>query len=252
MAVSTKFYNWQRSSKNPAASEWNFPSPNLVALQSFLLSEFGGAPLGIHGDRPIRNGTSHSSHAFGSALDWRYGFHADVKPYGQWVAQTTLSNEVLPFLIDNSAELGVQAIHRSGEIWRAGRGWRPYNTGYGTWLHIETHPDSWADGRTIAERLETEVQPSIPDFDPDNRQWSLFPLDKNKPNTGPGSRGQYVEYIQGVLKANGADLAVDGHFGPVTTEKVMQVQRFFGLEVDGWVGRQTWPVIDLIAGLNTP
>jgi hypothetical protein len=41
----------------------------------------------------------------------------------------------------------------------------------------------------------------------------------------------------------------DGLFGPRTEAGVVNLQRFFGLTVDGIVGRQTWPIVDYIAAL---
>jgi len=38
----------------------------------------------------------------------------------------------------------------------------------------------------------------------------------------------------------GAALVVDGHFGPLTHNRVLQYQRWNGLAVDGIVGPRTW------------
>jgi hypothetical protein len=78
---------------------------------------------------------------------------------------------VIPFLIDFSEELGVQAIHdyQRSRIWRppghSGRpagsdGWRDQPQGsqmgrdWARWIHIETHIDHWSDNRPVHERFK--------------------------------------------------------------------------------------------------
>lgn len=56
-----------------------------------------------------------------------------------------------------------------------------------------------------------------------------------------GSKGDAVKGLQSALKARGYEFgAVDGVFGPATTEAVKQFQREFGLDADGIVGPNTW------------
>ena len=59
----------------------------------------------------------------------------------------------------------------------------------------------------------------------------------------------HVKYIQNVLKqrAGQSALVVDGIFGNQTYNAVVALQRFFKLTVDGWVGPQTWGIIDFLA-----
>ena len=40
---------------------------------------------------------------------------------------------------------------------------------------------------------------------------------------------------------------IDGKFGPKTEAAVKIFQQFFGFTVDGWVGAQTWGMIDYVA-----
>jgi hypothetical protein len=54
-----------------------------------------------------------------------------------------------------------------------------------------------------------------------------------------GSRGQAVEFIQQVVKAE----PVDGKFGPATKQCVMDFQKEKNIKVDGIVGPQTWTAI---------
>ena len=54
-----------------------------------------------------------------------------------------------------------------------------------------------------------------------------------------------IKYLQTVLNVQGFyPYRVDGDFGPKTEAAVKAFQRRHGLKVDGWVGRQTWGVID--------
>ena len=60
---------------------------------------------------------------------------------------------------------------------------------------------------------------------------------------GPGSAGDAVRAVQslGLLRQPGDEpLAIDGAFGPATTDRVRAVQEAWGLTVDGVVGPQTW------------
>lgn len=106
-----------------------------------------------------------SSHAFGAAWDWRW------KNPGP--GRTVLDNEVLPWLINNSAELGIQAIHdyTNARIWRSSRGdgkgayWKPQtvsaSSGMGQtwaqWLHIEVHAEAWNDGTAADDKVKGAV-----------------------------------------------------------------------------------------------
>ena len=151
MTVGKEFVSWQ----NPGLGwslKYKTDSPNLVALCSTLIKRFGGTNVGIFMKRPIKGGTAPSTHSFGAALDWKY-------PSRQTVLQT-----VLPWLIDNSQELGVQAIHDylASRIWRPthpGDGWQKqpkdqFGMGqkWGTWLHIETTPSQWSNSSPVENR----------------------------------------------------------------------------------------------------
>jgi hypothetical protein len=141
-------------------------SPNLVALDTYLRKRWGGMDLGCYALRPVRGGQAWSDHAF-AARDWRYenpGPGRDV-----------LLDEVLPFLIDNSAELGIQAIHdyKGGRIWRStrydGKGayWKAQptsSTGMGQswagWIHVAIHAKAWFDGRAVEDKLADRLVPA--------------------------------------------------------------------------------------------
>ena len=157
----TRFYDWQKAVATDFV-KFRKESPNLLAIKDYLCKRWGGSSVGILNKRPIRGGSSPSSHTFGAALDWRYG---DTVGHRHKVEA-----EVLPWLIENSEELGIQAIHdyygcrvwRSVRVPASQRGWRtqPANSEGGamgaSWakgLHIETTKESWRNRTRVDERL---------------------------------------------------------------------------------------------------
>jgi peptidoglycan hydrolase-like protein with peptidoglycan-binding domain len=63
------------------------------------------------------------------------------------------------------------------------------------------------------------------------------------PQVHEGASGPKVTAIQHLLTARGFPTTADGQFGPVTASKVRSFQASRNLEVDGWVGPQTWPLL---------
>jgi len=252
MTIMTKFFNWQQS--RPGAP-YTKASPNLLSLRKYLTERYGGQNLGIYGNRNITGGKSPSSHAFGAAMDWRY--------QNPGPGRQVLTGEILPFLINHSAELGVQAIHDyfGCQVWRAGRGWLAQRKGshggsmgasWALWIHIEVHPEHWADARPVAEKLgfngvDDPEDFVFPEFNPRNGKYGLFPIAK-KPTLKIGASGDAVRYLQGViLNKAGGGIVVDGSFGPQTNRRVRDLQAFLGMTVDGIVGPKTWAVFDKLA-----
>jgi predicted chitinase len=60
------------------------------------------------------------------------------------------------------------------------------------------------------------------------------------PVLGMSASGQDVSALQELLNRNGANLTVDGEFGPATESAVIAYQSTNGLTTDGVVGPQTW------------
>jgi peptidoglycan hydrolase-like protein with peptidoglycan-binding domain len=54
-----------------------------------------------------------------------------------------------------------------------------------------------------------------------------------------GSQGAAVEFVQEIVGAE----PIDGDFGPITLEKVIEYQRNGNIGVDGIVGKETWTII---------
>ena len=149
------FYNWQKPTK---ADRLRFrkASPNLVSLKSYVMTRWGGVNLGLGANaRPIRGGDAPSSHSFGAAWDWRY-------------RGRKRGLEVIDWLIANSQELGIQAIHDylDSRVWRSARpsgspkhGWKKHPKGghwgasWASYLHIETTKSQWGNSTPIPNRL---------------------------------------------------------------------------------------------------
>jgi hypothetical protein len=66
---------------------------------------------------------------------------------------------------------------------------------------------------------------------------------KNYTVIDAGSSGACVKYAQALLNYNGANLAVDGKFGPKTKTAVANYQAKNSLAKDGSIGTQTWTSI---------
>lgn len=58
-----------------------------------------------------------------------------------------------------------------------------------------------------------------------------------------GRAGPLAGTVQYLLNAHGYSVTVDDQVGPVTTSAIAQFQADNGLNVDGIVGNQTWPVL---------
>lgn len=252
MTVLTKYFNW---SSVKVGAPYNKTSPGLKSIMDFVMKKWSGQNLGTYGVRTVRGGTSTSTHSYGAAWDYRY---SNPGP-----GRAVLVNEIIPFLINNSKELGVQAIHDyfGCQVWHAGRGWRAQAKGshggtmgqtWATWVHIEVHPDEWSDGKPVETKLglniATDVEQPLPEWNPKAGKFALWPLAKNKPTIKMGSSGDAVRYLQGViLNKAGGGVVVDGGFGSQTDRRVRDLQAFFKLPVDGVVGPKTWPLIDMLA-----
>lgn len=261
--MTVTFFNWQAGVQ--PGPPYDRLSPNLLAVRDEIGKRFGGSSLGGFGVRPIRAGVSWSSHSFGAAIDWRIEDH-------------NMRAACIDWLVTNHVVLGIQAIHDyfGCRIWRANRypsqdpatWWRPQvkssSTGMGqTWavyLHIETDQSNWHNNTPVPNRSGVSTNEPTPPpppivFKPARGIWGLYPLNPSKATLrrtdAPVTReiADLTRYLQGVMRLKaGQPVTIDGDFGPRTDEAVRNVQRFFGLVVDGIVGPKTWGVIDMLAG----
>lgn len=259
----TEFTNWQ-DGRQPGPP-YSFCSPNLTVLGNFLIRWFGFMDLGCFGIRPVRLGSAQSSHSFGSSRDLRWfvtgvamttmlrvwqravdgkrdrqarlavkalGFLAHRLPTGDVAAaRAILEFEVLPWLIDHSEELGIQAIHDyyGCRIWRSNRGdglgayWKTQTPGadgmgqsWAQWIHIETHAGAWFNATPISRRIDVaEFLPATP--------------------LRLGSKGKEVVKLRALLGAEG--LPGGGRTGAVFTKRVRRgvkaLQKRLGIHQTG-------------------
>lgn len=255
MTVQTEFFDYQDHS--PQYSE---ASPNLNAIYAYLRKEFGGWSLGIYNRRRVGGPTSSwSTHASGAALDYRYAAHSSL-PDIKFPGRTRLVNRILPFLVNNSLELGIQAIHDYDGLrtWRPpgtsgrpinGDGWRNSSGGDwqrgNTWIHIEVHPNSWGDDSPV----ENRIGGSKPEPKPRMRTMTTVNLpDQIKRGD---HRRRTVIHVQKMVNWAHREyvLKPDGDYGPKTEEKVRNLQRWFqassrpDLKVTGVVDADTWNLL---------
>jgi len=187
----------------------------------YVNERWGLTNLGCYGKRPIRGGTTWSSHAFGAAQDMSYREGPD---------RDVIVNQVIPFLVHNAAALGIQRVHDyiAKRYWQVGKGWIGRPPGFvNDHLHVEVNSETWHWDTPIEERLKNAPKP----------EWVTCRL---------GDSGDNVREVQATLKAAGyknssgkKPIVVDGDFGTTTDKRVRQYQKDHGLIVDGIVGPQT-------------
>lgn len=242
MTVETHFFDWARQ-VDTGDPRFHTCSPNLVCLHQYMAQRFGMTDSGCYVQRPIRGGLDPSVHWWGAARDLRYP--------NRLVAKT----EILPFLIANSHQLHVQAIHDyfGSRIWRAGRTsnvadattlwWKTNTTADGmgeswaTYFHIETTDTGWFDSVSIGQRLGFNPPPVDPP--PPSGVSTVFSR-----TIRPGDEGSDVALVQTVIRAPGAvagtkSIIVDGVYGPQTVQAVKNIQAYTGLVADGIIGPKT-------------
>ena len=97
---------------------------------------------------------------------------------------------------------------------------------------------------TVGEPSEPSEEPQEPPKGPyGDWPWKAKPLvSKTRRN-----RHESVWYLQSVIRDRaGGGITVDGHFGSQTERRVKDLQRVFGLAIDGWVGKKTWGAVDYL------
>lgn len=119
----------------------------------------------------------------------------------------------------------------------------------------EAHINAGEIGTQYASDTELGVPWDLSIFKPGLPFWDARPQNpdnwterimQNLPIIRPGTNGNVVRTIQGLCVARDQIIVVDGKFGPQTEAAVRAIQRAAGFDpgnVDGIVGRWTWPVL---------
>jgi hypothetical protein len=137
------YFSWSGSGIDSTRSPFNACSPNLVQLHDYYRRTWGAQHpnLGCHVPPPA----STKSHQYGAATDERF-------PNRQ------ITVDVMGWTIAHSAELGINTIHDyiTQQMWKPLVGWRSASIGSpgGDWIHVETTPAAFMDGRPVEDRLQ--------------------------------------------------------------------------------------------------
>ncbi len=145
------------------------PQPGAIDLRDWILVNYPDlGDLGIYNNRPVRGGSSLSTHAEGRGID--IGTPSETAP----TEPARATGRVLAdLLVEHHAALGVQQIIFDRRLWRNTRaaiGWRPYagKNPHRGHLHIELTRAA-ASGLTpqlIADTLGGTTMPTAPATNP--------------------------------------------------------------------------------------
>lgn len=126
-----------------------------------------------------------------------------------------------------------------------GMSWEYTKEGVEDW-HVRLYVGQVATAAVLAFERNDPTSP-LPLWDPLNGKYALWPLGV-KPRIGPMSQGDAVLYAQCVIHDKaGGNIPRHNYYDLETMARVEQLQSFFGLTVDGWIGPETWSLIDTLA-----
>jgi hypothetical protein len=174
------------------------------------------ADTGAYNCRPITNGTGHSLHAHGIAIDVNW----NTNPFRK---DNVLVTDMPKVMITN-----ILKIRTTGglQVWGWGGNYKTVKDA----MHFEivcrpADLDKGIDWKTVHQ---PKLRPEAP------HRWPLIQR---------GDRGPAVQKLHDILAVARKGQAGYGTFGPRTEAAVREYQTTHGLEVDGRVGRQTWTAL---------
>jgi hypothetical protein len=228
----------------------------LWALLEAYPGKFGvGGGYRPPGTQPNASGFAAPGRSFHEGQTFRSGITAYsawdlvvVNPGGRHRAPTWAEGELLvPFGLHTFIGRKTTTTY-DDESWHA----QPIEIrGYTSWVDAgrpDPDPNFVLPAPPAVEPVPPEPVPSQYPFE--DNYYGLYPFNVNKPKVSRplGSTGEFVRYLQAVLRFEaGQQITIDGQFGLATETAVLNLQRFCNLVVDGWVGPKTWEVIDLLA-----
>ena len=100
-----------------------------------------------------------------------------------------------------------------------------------------------ADGYATSSTYVNTLMSTVAKYDLRKYDSGEIIMEKLYPVLKKGSRGEEVKAWQMLLKENGYPLLIDGVFGNMTMEAVMDWQDKHGLRPDGIIGPKTWATV---------
>lgn len=174
------------------------------------------ADTGGYNCRQITEGSGHSLHAFGIALDINW----NTNPFRK---DNVLVTDMPKVMVRNILRI---RTNNDMQVWRWGGNYRTVKDA----MHYEIvcAPEDLAGGIDWDTVHQPALRPDAP------HQWPLVQR---------GDRGPAVEKLHDLLGVAAAGDPDYGIFGPRTDSAVRDYQQTHGLDVDGRVGRQTWTAL---------
>jgi peptidoglycan hydrolase-like protein with peptidoglycan-binding domain len=195
------------------------------------------------GTQPDKSGFAPEGRSFHQPQEWASGERAYAAL--DMIGLNGDHTGARAWLRDHADEFGLHAFGDvNNEPWHIQCNDVPF--GWSTWKSAGSPDPGHFD-------LPGAVSPGLPTFDAVEGLWGLWPI-AAKPTCGLAndavSQGDAVRYLQGVIfhKAGG-QIEISGLFDVQTDSRVKDLQKWFGLGVDGRVGPNTWGLIDFLSAL---
>ena len=93
-----------------------------------------------------------------------------------------------------------------------------------------------------------DPKPVVPPYDPARGLWAAWP-EAVKPAVAFTGAGAAVLYLNDVMRLKAGQGTCGDNFNAATIRGVRNLERFFGLPIDGVVGAEIWSVVDMLAGV---